>query len=291
MTEPRRLGLYARVSTVEQGREDATSIAKQITAGEMECARLRQFGDAEVVKRYEDIGQSGSTSMADRTEGNRAMADARRGKIDALVCWSMDRFTRNAAKGLADFEALEASGVEVIFIKENIDTAQPSGKLFRTILAAFAEFEREQIRDRTMAASYARARKGIWPGGQPPYGYGINKDTGKIEAVHWEKSMVLKMYKLRAKGLSLRAIATECNTIGVRTRQNNEWNAKQVQRILEDDRYLGKIVRQYAPNGSGPAEEFTYHAPRIIPNDLMVMVIAMNWSKKKSEKLDENAQV
>lgn len=265
----RRLGIYARVSTVEQGREDATSIEQQIAAGELECSRLSQFSDVEVVKHYEDIGASGSTEMGDRTEGKRAMADARRGKLDTLVCYSMDRFTRSAARGLADFERLDVAGVDVIFIKENIDTSQPSGRLFRTILAGFAEFEREQIRDRTMSASYARAKKGMWPGGLPPYGYAIDTDTGKVMLADIEAPTVRLIFKMRGAGYAITLIKVKLDEMGLFTRQGNYFTLRQIRRVLADDRYLGKIVRHFAANGASDPEPFTYHVPRLVPKKMM----------------------
>ena len=265
----RRLGIYARVSTHEQDYEGSTSIDKQIAAGNLEAHRLGQFDEVEVVKVYEDIGASGALGMNERPEGQRALADARRGKLDTLVCYSMDRFTRSAAKGLADFERLEAAGVDVIFIKENIDTSQPSGRLFRTILAAFAEFEREQIRDRTMAASYARAKKGIWPGGMPPYGYEIDPETGKLVEADIEAPTVRLVFKMRSQGSAILDIKAKLDTMGLVTRRGNPWHERAIRRLLADDRYLGKVVRQYANAGGAEAEEFTYHAPRLVPKKVI----------------------
>ena len=272
----KRIGIYARVSTVEQGVEDKTSIEKQMKAGELEAKRLGQFEEVEIVKRYEDVGASGASSLADREEGLRLLKDVRRGKLDVVICYSMDRFTRHARRGLEDFERIEDAGVTVIFIKENIDTGTPAGRLFRTMLAAFAEFEREQIRDRTMAASYERAKKGIWPGGMTPYGYRINKETGKLVKEPREADTVLAIYEHASEGKSNRAIARILNEGNAPTRRGGQWEHKQVGRILNDDRYLGKVVRQYANAGGQEPEEFVYHAPRIVPMRLAEEV----WAKK-----------
>ena len=274
----KRVGIYTRVSTVEQGIEGKTSIEKQTEACRKQMDVMASFDEMEERKLYEDRGASGDSRMHERPEGDRLMKDVRRGKLDVIIVYSMDRFTRTARKGLEDFDLLERSGVHVVFVKEQIDTGTPAGRLFRTMLAAFAEFEREQIRDRTMAASYARAKKGIWPGGMPPYGYTIDPDTGKLVKEEHEALTVTLIYKLANEGSSHREIARTLNETGYPTRRGGTWEHKQVGRILSDDRYLGKVVRQYANAGGAEPEPFTYHAPRIVPQRLAEGV----WAKKSS---------
>lgn len=259
----RRIGIYARVSTIEQGLEGKTSIEKQIDAGEKQAAVLGTHEEAQIVKVYKDRGASGASPMSERPEGLRMMKDARRGKLDTLIVYGMDRFTRSAHRGLADFEALEAAGVGVIFIKEAIDTSTPSGRLFRTMLAAFAEFEREQIRDRKMAADFSKAKKGIWPGGLLPYGYAFDDEGAIVE--HWAEAEIVKhIFRLRNMGLTYHEMAERMTAQGMRTRTGGEWKRLSLSRIIRDDRYGGTLPREFAQAGGAQAETFVWKAPCIV---------------------------
>lgn len=77
---------------------------------------------------------------------------ARRGKLDAVVCWKLDRFGRSVLDVLANVRALEAAGVRFIVTTQGLDV-RPGGdamsRLILSVLASVAEFERDLIRERT----------------------------------------------------------------------------------------------------------------------------------------------
>ena len=276
MTE-RRIAVYARVSSAEQASPDHTSIQKQIDAGLREAERLAQFGDeVEVVKEYRDEGITGASRFEDRPEGFRLLTDAKRGKFDTVIFFSLDRFTRSAAKGLQDFELLEDDlGQTLIFAKENIDTAQPSGKLFRTILAAFAEFERDTIRDRNMAGRYGKAKKGAgWATGMTPYGLRVGED-GQLEEEPREAEVVRNIFTMRAANASMPKIARQLNDAGIRPRERKDaksgevipssFSAGSVNGYLKAEYYKGvPITRNLKPSASSPAEPFEFAVPEIV---------------------------
>lgn len=274
----RRVAIYARVSSAEQARPDATSIKKQFDAGLLEAQRIRSFGDdVEIVKQYADEGVSGAKAFEDRPEGFQLLLDAKRGKFDTVIFFSLDRFTRNAAKGLADFERMEDDlGLTLIFAKENIDTRQASGKLFRTILAAFAEFERDTIRDRNMAGRYGKAKKGKgWATGMPPFGFRVAED-GDLEEEPDEANIIRQMFTMRANGSSMPTIARELNRQGLKPRERTDsktgepipssFSAGSINGYLKNDAYKGApIVRHIRPSHNQPPEEFLFPVPEIVP--------------------------
>lgn len=274
----RRVAIYARVSSAEQARPDATSIKKQFDAGRLEAERLRSFGHEVVVtKEYADEGVSGAKPFEDRPEGFQLLLDAKRGKFDTVIFFSLDRFTRNAAKGLADFERMEDDlGLTLIFAKENIDTRQASGKLFRTILAAFAEFERDTIRDRNMAGRYGKAKKGKgWATGMPPFGFQVG-DDGNLKEEPDEANIVRQMFTMRANGASMPKIARELNRLGLKPRERIDsktgepipasFSAGSVSGYLKNDAYMGvPIARHIRPSKTQPPEEFLFPVPEIVP--------------------------
>lgn len=133
---------YARVSTDDQHLE-------------LQLDALRQAGCEKI---FED---KISGSKFDRPGLNDALAYARQG--DVLVVWRLDRLGRSLPDLLELVTKLEISGIGLHSLGEQISTDSPSGKLIFHIFAALAEFERNLIRERTMAglkAARSRGRKG-----------------------------------------------------------------------------------------------------------------------------------
>lgn len=82
---------------------------------------------------------------------------------DILICTRMDRLARSVKELLSIIDSLSSRNINVIFLEQNIDTTQSGGRLLFHMFAAFAEFERDLIRERTLAglaAARARGRKG-----------------------------------------------------------------------------------------------------------------------------------
>ena len=102
-----------------------------------------------------------SSAKADRPELTAAIAFLRTG--DTLVVWRLDRLGRSLKDLLTIVEDLNARGIQFKSLTENIDTTSSGGKLIFSIFGAIAEFERQIIRDRTLAglaSARARGRKG-----------------------------------------------------------------------------------------------------------------------------------
>ena len=132
---------YARVSTAEQNLD-------------LQLDDLKKCG-------CEKIYQEKMSSGKDRPELEKALDSLRSG--DTFVFWKLDRVGRSMMELITKFNDLEKRGVEVISIKDSIDTSTPVGKMMFHVMAALAEFERDTIRSRTRAgleAAKARGRKG-----------------------------------------------------------------------------------------------------------------------------------
>ena len=167
---------YARVSTVEQSmslQHDALAAAG--------CERV-----------FADHGVSGS--IASRPGLDAALEWLRAG--DTLVVYRLDRLGRSTRHVLALLHELDERGVAFRSVTEALDTSGPMGRAMVTILAAFAELERDTIRERTtagLAAARARGRVGGRPRSLSP-------------------AMIEVAQTLRARGRSAIEIATELNT-------------------------------------------------------------------------------
>ncbi|MBI5681502.1 MAG: recombinase family protein [Methanobacterium sp.] len=133
---------YARVSTYEQNLD--SQIDDLHRAG---CEKI--------------ISEKVTTRHQKRTELTELLCWLR--ENDVLVCTKMDRLARNIRELLEIIDNLSYKNVNVIFLDQNIDTSQSSGRLIFHIFAAFAEFERDIIRERTLAglmAARIRGKKG-----------------------------------------------------------------------------------------------------------------------------------
>lgn len=142
---------YHRVSSLDQ---DPT-----LARRELEAWTARAGG--RVVMQVEE---SASGAWNGRPGLVRVLEAARRGEIDVVAVWKLDRWGRSALDVLANIESLTSAGVRFVAISQGLD-AKPDGdamsRLMLTVLAAIAEFERDLIRERTHVG-LARARdKGV----------------------------------------------------------------------------------------------------------------------------------
>jgi DNA invertase Pin-like site-specific DNA recombinase len=143
-----RAAIYARVSTSDQ------STVMQISA-------LREYIERrgwKLVEEYIDEGVSGSRER--RPALDRLMIGAKRRAFDAVVVFRFDRFARSVshlARALDEFRAL---GIEFVSLHEAVDTSTPMGRAMFHIAGAFAELEREIIRERVKAGLANAKRRG-----------------------------------------------------------------------------------------------------------------------------------
>lgn len=104
---------------------------------------------------YVDRGVSGAKDR--RPELDRLVADAKRRRFDAVVCWRLDRLGRNLRHLILLIDDFSGLGVAFVSLAEGIDATTPAGRLQLHILGAIAEFERARIQER-VRAGLARAR-------------------------------------------------------------------------------------------------------------------------------------
>jgi DNA invertase Pin-like site-specific DNA recombinase len=141
----KRAAIYVRVSTAEQdtGLQE-TELREYVESRGWSC----------VV--YRDQGQSGAKN--DRPALTALLNDLRRRKADVVVVWALDRLARSLKHLLTIAEECRLLGVDLVSLRQNIDTTLPAGRLTFAVLGAVAEFEREMLRER-VKAGMAQARR------------------------------------------------------------------------------------------------------------------------------------
>ena len=140
-----KVALYVRVSRLDQNPDN-------------QIAELRRYVTARDWQATEFIERGISGSKDRRPQLDAMMKDVKRKRFDAVVCWKLDRLGRDMRHLINLLDELRALDVGLVTLGEGLDTTTPAGRMAFGIFASVAEFERERLRERTLAR--ARPRKG-----------------------------------------------------------------------------------------------------------------------------------
>lgn len=228
-----RVATYMRISTDEK---------HQPYSLEAQDTRLRAFAESQpdwrIVKAHEDRASGASVDKRDGLR--RALRDARAGRYDVLLVYRVDRLSRSLRDFLDILDALTEAGVTFRSATEPVDTATPMGRMLVQLLAMFAEFERGMIIDRVVAGMERKAARGEWPGGIPSHGYEV-ADEGGLVVNAAEAPIIPVIFKMYDEGRGAKAIATELNRQGHRTRNEKRWGHTSVLALLRNRTYVGEV--------------------------------------------------
>ena len=109
----------------------------------------------------------------DRPALHQLLADITAGRVDTVVVYKIDRLTRSLADFAKIVEILDARGASFVSVTQQFNTTTSMGRLTLNVLLSFAQFEREVIGERIRDKIAASKKKGMWMGGVPPLGYGV----------------------------------------------------------------------------------------------------------------------
>lgn len=220
---------YIRVSTQGQA-DEGVSMEAQRAKIEAWCA----LNDYELVAIYEDAGISGG-SMKGREGLAAALSTVGRGH--ALIAYSISRLARSTKDMLQIAETLSARGADLVSVTEKIDTTTAAGRMVFKMLAVLADFERDQIGERTrMALSHKRAKREVYSA--TPYGF--QAIEGRLIEVEQEAAVVAEMQASRKAGHTLQAIADSLNQRGIPTKHGRQWRPSTIHHLLK----RSDLVRQ-----------------------------------------------
>lgn len=203
---------YVRVSTAGQA-EDGVSLEAQEARIKDWCAL---YGH-ELVSIHREVFSGGRAD--NRPVLQTCLTQTCKSKA-VLVVYSLSRLARSTKDAILISERLDKAGADLASLSENIDTTSAAGKMMFRMLAVLAEFERDQIKERTSAALQHKRCKGERVGNLP-YGFRVSADGVHLEEDPTEQETVNLIRSLRASGLSLRAIRDKLECRGVRNRSGN----------------------------------------------------------------------
>jgi len=201
-----KVALYLRVSSDEQRERQTIETQRAFL---VEYCRL--YG-LEVADTYADDAVSGTILLHERPDGRRLLEDAQAEMFETLLVYRLDRLGRSLLVIVDAHDRLQAAEVSLRSATEPIDTSSPSGRLIFQMLASFAEYERETIRERTKDGLHRAYRNGKHTG-RIPYGYDIN-EAGAFEIVEHEARVVREIMANVASGASLYSEAVRLNDQG-----------------------------------------------------------------------------
>ncbi len=213
---------YIRVSTQGQA-DEGVSLEAQRAKIEAWC----ELNDYELLTVFEDAGISGG-SMKGREGLHAALKAARPGM--ALVTYSISRLARSTRDMLEISDELTRRGADLVSLSERIDTTTASGRMVFRMLAVLAEFEREQIGERTKMALRHKKAQGMVYAATP---FGFEAVDGRLVEDAGESAVVGEIMTMRAAGQSLGAIAEQLNARGIEGKRGGRWFPSTVRYLIQ----------------------------------------------------------
>ena len=221
--------LYLRYSSDKQTEQ---SIEGQQRVCEDFCRREGY----EIVDRYIDRATSAFKNTKKRSEFIRMINDAENGLWNAVVVYSMDRFSRNRLDSLAYKNKLSQFGVRVISATENI-SEKPEGVILESVLEAMAEYYSLELSQKITRGMHESALKANSTGGQLPLGYRI--ENKKYVVVEEEAAIVREAFDLYAAGHSIKEILNIFNEKGYRTSKGAKFTYSSFNKLFSNEKYIG----------------------------------------------------
>jgi site-specific DNA recombinase len=202
---------YVRVSTDEQAREGVSLAAQRD-----KIAAWCEVMGYELVRTFADEGISGY--HMDKRAGLQEAVEAVCAGGGVLVVYSLSRLARNTKETLELGERLNKAGADLVSLSEKIDTTSAAGKMVFRMLAVLAEFERDQVSERTTLAMQYKKAKQERISRQAPYGMRLGADGVHLELDPDEQAVIALARALRQAGLSSRKIAAQLADKGMYSR-------------------------------------------------------------------------
>ncbi|MCT3000815.1 recombinase family protein [Propionibacterium freudenreichii] len=232
--------MYLRVSLDDTGEEQAVSRQRE------DCTKIIRQRGWTLIGEYVDNSISASSAAKVRPEYDRLVRDYAAGKFGALVCWDLDRLTRQPRQLEDWIDAAQDRGLLIVTANGEADLTTDAGILFAGIKAQVARAEVKRKGARQARAQQQRAEQGRPAKGIRPTGYTL---AGEI--IPEEAKIVRRIFDRFTRGETLKGIAADLERDGVPTRRGGHWSSSSVSSILRNARYAGRSVYKGQDVGQG----------------------------------------
>lgn len=211
------------------------------------CKEYLTRGNVNNFLIYEDEGFSGKNIH--RPQFQRMLRDAKEKKFDILICYRLDRVSRNIADFATLIQQLEENNISFISVAEQFDTSNPMGRAMMYVASVFAQLERETIAERVRDNMLELARSGRWLGGRTPTGFKSSSVTVydqnlnerkmfQLSPVEEELKLVKLIFNKYLEKKSLSQVVKYLLSHNIKTKLNNDWTKTNVISILNNPVYV-----------------------------------------------------
>lgn len=251
--------IYARYSSNNQTEQ---SIEGQIRV----CREYAQRNNLAVAGTYIDRATTGTND--NREQFQKMLKDSDKKAWDYVLCYKLDRFSRNKYEMAIHRKHLKDNGVKILSAMENIPET-PEGVLLESLLEGMNQYYSEELSQKTKRGLRETRIKGNYMGGPINYGYKVVHETtgeqtaAKVAVNEAEAPILLHIFEAYAAGNRIPDIARELDDKGI-TNRGNPFTVNSIYFMLQQEKYTGV----YNFNG----ETFTHIYPAIIPKELYKIV-------------------
>ena len=251
--------IYARYSSNSQTEQ---SIEGQIRV----CREYAQRNNLAVAGTYIDRALTGTND--NREQFQKMLKDSDKKAWDYVLCYKLDRFSRNKYEMAIHRKHLKDNGVKILSAMENIPDS-PEGILLESLLEGMNQYYSEELSQKTKRGLRETRIKGNYMGGPINYGYKVvhevvgEQTVAKVAVNEAEAPILLHIFEAYAAGKRIPDIVRELDDRGIRNR-GNPFTVNSIYFMLQQEKYTGV----YNFNG----ETFTHIYPAIIPKELFQIV-------------------
>lgn len=251
--------IYARYSS---DRQTEQSIEGQLR----DCREYAQRNDIAIVGTYIDRATTGTND--NREQFQKMLKDSDKKAWDYVLCYKLDRFSRNKYEMAIHRKHLKDNGVKILSAMENIPDS-PEGILLESLLEGMNQYYSEELSQKTKRGLRETRIKGNYMGGPINYGYSVKHENigdqtvAKVVINEEEAPILLHIFETYAAGKRIPDIVRELDDKGI-TNRGNPFTVNSIYFMLQQEKYTGV----YNFNG----ETFTHIYPAIIPKELYQIV-------------------
>jgi site-specific DNA recombinase len=256
-----KAAVYARISEDREG--EGLGVERQVH----DCTELCQRLGWTVAQTYRDNDTS-AYGKKPRPAYQRMLSDARSGKVNAIVCWSVDRLTRHPRELEEIIDLHTSHNVALATVGGEINLGDPDGRMVARLTGAIARGEVEKMSKRIRREVQQRAEQGRPHGGKA---YGWNRVNGRDVLDPTEAAVVREIAKRLLAGESVNSLTDYLNERGIPSPSGREWSRVTVRHVALRERNAGFRRHQGKIIGKGEWEpifdEDTYYRLHTLLSD------------------------